>query len=521
MCRSCAEGQRRCGSDTSEKRRQRRKAKIAISCHTATQPNRNVLEVIPNLNSWEDIKEEQRNVRELIHTPPLDNVEAQDAYDAKVELRVTALGKALAEEAEKRAGFNLQEFKDKYDVTSEELDEATETWVMAEDEMETVKAELESFDGDKESDEYKELKSNAEKTFEDYTKAAAIYEAASAKDDAIRGAIHDEQVAKLTAAYRGVIADLRDCGGEVEATDDSDPDALKVLQETVGTHYPAEWLKASNEQNDRMRMIITENRAHYRDMADQDDLIGTENNPTDKVYGSFFSTPVPVDKIDKALELLGEDAVVMDGRPLLVNDDVCRMVQLPHHLIFDPTIHPMKEDGTPNEEGWTFEHYIEPSTGAVSENKKWVKKTPLVEKVRRPQILVKNDSTSVNGQATAYHEFAHRVESVVADGAIMRQEEAWLRRRTTNPETGVREDNSAIYPRMPGQSMIDMEIGRRNSFFHHYVGKEYIGSNHREVLSMGAESIFAGTNSALMGLSDDVKADHDHKGFILGIFATA
>jgi hypothetical protein len=52
------------------------------------------------------------------------------------------------------------------------------------------------------------------------------------------------------------------------------------------------------------------------------------------------------------------------------------------------------------------------------------------------------------------------------------------------------------------------------------MGKIYSGSSYTEILSMGMESLFAGTNGGFVGM-DNNKPDADYKKFILGVLASS
>ena len=91
-------------------------------------------------------------------------------------------------------------------------------------------------------------------------------------------------------------------------------------------------------------------------------------------------------------------------------------------------------------------------------------------------------------------------------------EEAFLKRRTTDPTTGERENLQTIYKGTK-------ERGRPDNFVNLYMGKEYSDGS-REVLSTGAEAVFHGSFGSLVGLGRQ-KADPEMKKFIIGLWASA
>ncbi|WP_461171964.1 hypothetical protein M1D93_13120 [Arthrobacter sp. Z1-9] len=82
-----------------------------------------------------------------------------------------------------------------------------------------------------------------------------------------------------------------------------------------------------------------------------------------------------------------------------------------------------------------------------------------------------------------------------------------------DPETGAtrREDLVQMYA---GTS----EMARHDYFAATYIGKHY-AHGHTEILSMGMESIFAGTDGGLIGVNA-YDADPEMRDFILGTLAT-
>lgn len=517
MCRSCAEGQKRCKGDTSDKRRLRRKASQASSTHKASTINRNPV-IIKSLSPhMEKLREEALELKKLLHVAPLADRDEQDKIDSELEIRITALGLGLASEAEKRSGFDRSAFDELYNATSEDLDKATENFMEKDNEA----AELEDEHANTENPS-EELERQVEQARAALEIAQDEYDKACTIDDKMRKDISDEASLRLAASYREVIGEIREVGGTIELTQDSDKVAYNTLQDTVGKYYPTEWIEASNNAEDNLRILAaTEGfRPHYSHDAQHEDLELTEANGATYDYDYSFTAPIPVDQMDDALSKLGERYSVYDAREFLLNEDYCRVLKVPTHELFNPSQHDSDEDGTPKGEGWEYTHYVDYATKKVSNEKTWVKYFDKTLRIVRPEIIIPTNVEAIEDSSIAYHEFAHRTEAVVGNGAIMRQEEAFLRRRTTDAVTGEREDNSFLFPTPPGQDLTTIEIGRRNGFFHHYVGKEYIASHHREVLSVGAESLFGGNNYALMGLDGKTKNDNDHKAFVLGIFAT-
>lgn len=101
--------------------------------------------------------------------------------------------------------------------------------------------------------------------------------------------------------------------------------------------------------------------------------------------------------------------------------------------------------------------------------------------------------------------------------AIMGLEGEFLRRRTSFPDPAnssgpmLREKPAPIY----GGSG---EMARPDHFAEVYMGKEY-PDGYTEVLSMGMESLFAGSYGGLIGVNSH-RADPEMRNFILGTLVT-
>jgi len=524
MCRSCDEGGKRCKNDTSRARRHRRKAAEARTQIVAVEPNRfYVAPLIGTFKTLPEIKREAKLISNALRKPALEDETKQDKIDSRLEMRITSLGFAMAKMAEDRAGFDREAFLENYDETTEEFDVATENYITAELELSMAK----DFRAAWVKANGKEDPQLAQTFYEKeaaYTAASLIYDNAMKRDDLHRSELLSAQVDKLTAEYRKIIAEVRDVGGRFEAGTHSDEKAIDALNQTVGAHYPSAWITASNSKQDNMRFKLSGKRAHYNSAAIQRDL-DVADNPDDarEQFDYFFAIPIPVDEVQGVIEALEGKGKILGGREVPVNGKMCKIVQTPHQKMFDPTKDPTVDGKTPSGEGWRFAYHLSSTTGGISKQKAWVRDTTKSVTVTRPEILVieVDEKDLLGSTASSYHEFVHRAEATLNHGVLMRQQEAWLRRRTTDPTTGEREDVSFIYAPMPNAGILSYEIGRRNSFIIHYVGKEYVDSMHREVLSVGAESLFAGSFNALSGLDGKTKSDDDHKAFTLGIFATA
>jgi len=445
-----------------------------VEQHEATTPNSRYFTPAAFAGSRKELEQEILLLRALLNEPKKSAEEEQLKLDGELEARITSVGLALAEEAELRVGIDREAIKN------------------------------------------------------------------SPMDSESRKVLIAEAVENLTSAHKELIAELRPVGGILTLANTPDKGreaAQKILNETVERDYPTTWLDASNASGDRLRLVgIGNDRASYGNGTPQPDL-----SPKD--YPQFSQTrpeysyyiPVPEDELAESLELLGERAKVIDAPSYLEGGKPTRVISMPMELVYEKPMetepntnpNPGEPNFKPKGEGWEWSYYIDGDIDKVSKKKNWVKPSKDVEKVYMDMLRVGHPETNSEGptpsnyRRTAYHEFGHRVERTVANGAIMRMEHAFLKRRTTDARTGEQEEISYVYPPRAGQSFLSVERGRRGDFIEHYMGKEYVDSPAREVFTVGLESVFGGSYEALSGISETRTNDKDMKGFILGLLATA
>ena len=111
------------------------------------------------------------------------------------------------------------------------------------------------------------------------------------------------------------------------------------------------------------------------------------------------------------------------------------------------------------------------------------------------------------GYRVAIHELSHCFEAVIS--GLYTLQESFLHRRA-GFMNGKPEELKPIY-------LGKKEYGYRGGFGNPYAGKVYDDSHHREVLSIGMEALFAGSQYGLSyGRSSRAQPDPDYRNFILG-----
>jgi len=535
MCRDNDHGGRRCPNDNSDARRRRRKAAAVKVDYKPIKPaNGALIELPPEtpLKSIKAIKAEAEQLRELLHQPPLEDQNEQDKIDSALEERVTRLGIAMGVMAEKKAGWKLEEHKKEWDYFSPDFEKVSDELTAARSEetqihrqivrlevkMDTLGAHGEGYQEMEE--ELKELNIIKAAAKEREKAAQAAWDIEDKKDDERRKKLVADDQERLRSAYISMIAAVRPLGGEVKHGQ-SDDEAVELITETVGKNYPSAWIEASNQADDDMRIKISEGRPHYNEEAIQHEVTeGGVEQPS-----SYLFMPIPVNKIEQIHSSLSESPgfiQVQAARPFKNNDENTKVVTMQERKIFNPETDKMGEDGKPEGNNWHYGHTINESASTadeiVNKSKQWYQ-LGFEQQVRKPELVIADRNNEIH-RDIAYHEFVHRAEKTVGDQVIMRQEEAFLRRRTTDKETGQREELTYIFGSMSDGGVQNMEVARKDNFITHYMGKEYLTTYSREALSVGTEAVFGGSYGMFAGIKHN-KVDSDHRGFVLGIFASA
>jgi hypothetical protein len=325
----------------------------------------------------------------------------------------------------------------------------------------------------------------------------------------------------LRAALKEVGVQFAD-PDSLEVSDDSHKDAVKSLKQALA-FYPQEWVDNSNKVHlspnyAELRIKRSVGRAHYNRNKAQQSVVNIQTLHFATKPESW--TPDPFLESESEYVALDEDNGWVDPETGKKYTSWDRPEGYRGWVILS-----YKYSDTPVNSTWekvTFkEQKYNPETQSYEFTGNMVDKYRTPHKTRRKEAssykaeitISKDGSTSPlsqnSGFRVALHEFAHRVEDTTP--AVRHYEQAFLSRRA-----GLRSDTPEQLTAIHGRSK---ERGYKDNFTNHYMGRVY-ESGSRELLSMGMEAVFSGTEGGLVGAGDH-KADADYKRFILGMLASS
>lgn len=281
-------------------------------------------------------------------------------------------------------------------------------------------------------------------------------------------------------AYREELASIRAFGGvEQHTTDSSVKKGVATAQEQVA-HFPDDWVSLSNSVPPYRVLKIKGGsaRAHYSGGRHQ--------------KAKAVSRPMSKGQAEQLLG--GLDYTFDDEHPRkqspMWKDDSDRVV-------------PLVKDGPElkarlknyNQSTWGGK------IGTVASDKKGYVYVGLT-RMESKEITAEITSAAGNS-STMLHELSHRMEE--HNPSIALATKSFLHRRCEGK---------------PFKKYHGSETYRDGEFANIYIGKNYSGTRHTEVLSMGMEATFHGKYGGLEGL-DGCKADHEHRNLVLGLLAFA
>lgn len=341
-----------------------------------------------------------------------------------------------------------------------------------------------------------------------------------------------EKLTLLSQSYLNVISESRSLASakdSINAHEQADTASHKRAQKIVESqlgYFPSAWVEESNRTPLVMRESQT--RSHYSSSRNH----------------IFYPLGRKV-KIEYMTEAVREHNQRLDPSQVLrtlspeekERYEKATGSHTPDHLeIVD--VRSYKEFSFSGKEKWDFEKnrpkgaeweereyvYSDGKTRTVwaKDDTKYDKHYFVAPEVTIPKISAKQFKEYSNlknyVESIAIHEYAHRCESTYNKNILSKLQDTFLERRTT-AEDGTREDLTVIYE---NDGKKEKEIGYRNSFSTHYIGRVYEHAN-REVLSMGMEMIFKNTTGGMTRVGTGLAhkgADKDHRNFILGLLRT-
>lgn len=507
---------RRCGCDTSEARRQRRKAATVekkyarqFTVQTPAQTT-HVTTSTTVFFTFEEAILEAEKLRTLYQQPTPEGY-TDEQWDAELEKLSTAVGAAVAIEAERIAGFDFQtheiklaEYDERLIALARELNSHPEysEWLQA---HQHNASEIEAIHAQQMGEELT-------------TKAIQLEELKKERAETVTSA-----TAILSEAYRETLAKIRPLGGELIA-DYDEPINADFIEEEVSPFYPETWLEYSNNKGN-FQVIEEADRPSYQSGQVANVSHFATTNKNHPLIQRLQQSP-GFNQVTKDEQLDDTLSSITQGEPV-------QGYTIQRRTEFNPEKDTMGADGKPlpHPDGKEW-HYGYPFTSlndinrTLTGEKVWYRLQP----AEGESILYFTPfDTEVPGtvspyrNATAIHELGHRMEDVIPNRALVRAEEAFLKRRTTNSATGEREKMSHMtyLDSNLSNSILDNEIGYKDNFIHHYVGRVYLTEDAHEVFTTGMEALFGHEWGGLISLDGKKdQQDKDHRAFTLGALAS-
>lgn len=473
MCRSKSESGRRCGcaADPSE-RSAMRKAYSAMRAAspggigqggtTVNAPSEvwNVERVTALAADVSAAYDEQADGHQAAHDRLIDSYGSREAA-------LAAVGAAVAEEADRRAGVDPAQVRADYTVHAERM----------QDRYDQARAEGAS------DEELTDLAREMLSTLPEDT---------------------DRALTSLASAYREVLAEIRPLGGEVVVVEGSDAEATRVVTEAMQT-FPTGWV---NRQSTAEPMFVQDGapRPMYRDSISytRDEVV-----PDATEMDSSTDVPEPGPEAEVVVRFRGggmtEEEAEKDWNDPSLSETIRRRLHRSYYPRFLVRYETKTTKGRrPKGDGW--EPWDGP--GAPEEGTLWRR-----PKVTSQTVMESGPVLSMGGKerlrrAAAVHESTHRFEHTVP-GLVAAEREFYARRTAT-------EDGS------PG-ALVNLvgyrsdEEFRPDSFANAYMGKDYKGAFY-EVTSVGAEALFEKTSGGLIG-GGQYAPDLDSRAFVLGVLS--
>lgn len=504
-----------------------------------------------------DIRNEALRLSLISDSLPTKHSETRAQAHRDFEKQLTRLGLAMGREADRRAKVNealIASLKQRILAVKEHHEHKMHPHLVAIERLSKLLAqEAEEI---VERSKSKPLNRAEDKHYDSIIRKSRIY---AAKYHTIRALeniliakqelmyrLLDFEKNKLAAAYKSVIADIRPVGGSFSMTKFSHQDFLRVMNNTVGKHFPSSWINASNEYSP---LVVKKQRegAAAGSYYGANQLFTHENSPmAGMVDRTELGDPESIHLLYTVLSH-SDPSISLDSVPFECENDTHQVLLHYDKEFFDPAVHEADDNGLPVGDEWMLNDY--PWEETEEDEYPFEEILPLNQWYRKLIIQGENfDVISVEGLQDdhAFHEFSHRAEHVVKNGSINFQEQAFLDRRTKdengkrlplimvdekgnvmkpffNIETTFNELNQSVlgdFDEKATDDVFQFPVMEQGDFITTYIGRIYPSGGGREVLAMGAEIAFSGTYGAFKGYDPDFFIeDLDHRGFVLGVLA--
>jgi hypothetical protein len=440
--------------------------------------------------------------RELTETPlGLDKV-SQELIDEKFRQRITAIGAIIGAEAEKRAGFDVQD---------------NETDLIN---LEEMLAEISRH------------RSNQKTVWTDLLYAKGIRKltclplaiAETLQTEKVIAGLHIKRLplskkftevsARLSHSYTEVLSEIRPLGGDIKTRDNSSKTATKILQSTVGKIYPAEWIKLSNDAKHPLALRFGRSGGFYEPKFDRDITDDKGRQAAVDVWEA------PEEEVEEIMALLAEggnepwlaDAPQWEEEGKLFRE-INFYCRFPQGVKVNKTGYKVKVAGD------LFHGYAPTEDEHFPDEKSQYRHGFIVGSEKDGLSPVLNISWICHTKErhqTAYHEFMHHMQNT-APKTFRRLERALFVHKTTTD--GIRNPLLEVEGEVDSKNESDV-FYREGDFVDPYMGREYPHSWDLELITTGAEALFGHAFGSLMGFHG-WDADPEHRNFMLGLFATA
>jgi hypothetical protein len=532
MCRSGSEGGRRCPHDSSAARHARRIQK-SLSGYNSTAP----AAASPNLSTYPSALQGKtvvddfiQNVKQQIEAKqfPLISEDGKEFHNVNefmkhsgvlLEVKISRLGGTIINEVEKATGVTFQSIVEEYKKTVMDLTLKTDQLIQEED---LLLSEAGEYFGDKNPSRLifdrirLEHNSNPEEETIRHLKEKldSIIESKKHLTDNLNtverhypASVREKYLHNINSLM-DVLTTLRSFGGNVKVNSKSEKNKTETIQ-YASQFYPTEWIEQSNYNPVDLIVKKTIGRAHYTHW--------TKTAKVSPLFKLMYYDVEPEDMED-AIILAADENGVLEYENEEINVRIStygapneKFYLMPQWEYPNPWTTNYNSDGSPKGYGW--KPYLHPSTGKTAWRRIIRQRETSIDKTSA-NILVDeniNNLNNIRGFDSAIHELAHRMEAVEVP-FLKQVQKAFYTRRTTLPN-GEQQKPTRLYKGRKEYSITD-------SFSSDYMGKQYSGETHFELLSTGMEAIFGGEYAGgLIGLKNK-NPDEDMRNFIVGTLAS-